>query len=228
MPVILGISDERRLAAKAFGLELLKDPTKLRDAALILGGVIYLSGYSVWSVLAWLEGLGPVPVLDSQYFVAGLPAVAGLVITVVLTLGVRHLLVNKWPEYVRHFEPRQRRLVQFITMVLAMGSYFILVAAFDPPAPEKGLIPQWDAFTHRLSMAAYGASAWFRGLIGLSTLPGRLQLVLTLVLIFTALFTFAANIELGRPRAWVELKRACSVRRAPICGCVSLAPADWL
>jgi hypothetical protein len=204
MSGIVDVSDLRRSSVKAFVLDTVKDPTKLRDAALILGGVIYLSGYAVWSVLAWLEGLGPVPVLDSQYFVAGLPTLAALAITGALTFAARHLLTNVWPRYVRRFEPRQRRWVQIVSVIVIGVCYSIIVVAFYSPRPHTNWIPllpqlPWlDALYEWLDREVYSASLWMSQLSGFSTLPDRLQSLIDSVMIFALLFTVAANIELGR------------------------------
>jgi hypothetical protein len=45
--------------------------TDLRDAGLVIGALIYAFGYVTWAVYAYAWDLGPMPALDSQYFVAG-------------------------------------------------------------------------------------------------------------------------------------------------------------
>lgn len=44
----------------------------LRDGLLLLAGVLYLLGYLSWALYALDTGIGLVPVLDSQYFAAGI------------------------------------------------------------------------------------------------------------------------------------------------------------
>lgn len=214
------VGEKSPLSAKEAIRAVLEDPTKLRDAALILGGVIYLSGYSVWSVLAWLEGLGPVPVLDTQYFVAGLPTVAALAITALLTFGTRRLLIEWWPEWVRHFEPRQRRRVQWIAQGVVIVGYifFFLATRLDPPRTATTFIPQLDSVFHWLSMAPYRMSTWATGLVGFSSLPDRLRVLLTLVAFFAVFVTALLQIELSRPAnfVWKAANLHVKVMRATV------------
>jgi len=51
---------------------------KSRDGILIIGGALYVLGYIVWSVNAYIKGLGLLPAFESQYFIAG--TVPGLII----------------------------------------------------------------------------------------------------------------------------------------------------
>jgi hypothetical protein len=42
-----------------------------RDGFLVIGAAIYGSGLAVWSYHAWKNGIGLLPALDMQYFIAG-------------------------------------------------------------------------------------------------------------------------------------------------------------
>jgi len=44
---------------------------QIRDAFLVIAGLLYLLGYGVWSVHAWRNNLGLLPLLDAQYLLAG-------------------------------------------------------------------------------------------------------------------------------------------------------------
>ena len=57
---------------------------RYRDAFLVLASIVYVVGFVIWSIVAWRRGLGPMPVLDAQYFVAGIPPL--LAITAVLSV----------------------------------------------------------------------------------------------------------------------------------------------
>jgi hypothetical protein len=51
----------------------------VKDGLLLSASLLYLLGYAVWALNAKLNGLGPAPALDAQYFVAGLgPALCGM------------------------------------------------------------------------------------------------------------------------------------------------------
>lgn len=45
---------------------------KLRDGLLVTAVIVYILGYLVWSLNAWVNNLGLLPALDFQYFVAGI------------------------------------------------------------------------------------------------------------------------------------------------------------
>ena len=57
-------------------LELFKRLGEIRDSLLVLASALYFLGYLSWAFYAWEHKLGLLPVLDAQYFAAGVfPAV---------------------------------------------------------------------------------------------------------------------------------------------------------
>ncbi|MBA7491884.1 hypothetical protein ES702_02432 [subsurface metagenome] len=65
----------------------LRPLAKLRDGLLVVAAIVYILGYLVWSLNAWVNNLGLLPALEFQYFVAGIfPA---LVIWLVY-IGIRN------------------------------------------------------------------------------------------------------------------------------------------
>jgi hypothetical protein len=52
----------------------------LRDAMLVGAGTMYILGYMTWSTSAYVQGLGLLPAVDAQYFMAGIvpAAILGL------------------------------------------------------------------------------------------------------------------------------------------------------
>jgi len=46
--------------------------TKLRDALLALGGVLYVLGYASWALYAWRRSIGLLPALEAVILIAGL------------------------------------------------------------------------------------------------------------------------------------------------------------
>lgn len=50
----------------------LKHVGKTRDGILVLGGTLYILGYIVWSINAFINKLGLLPAFESQYFIAGI------------------------------------------------------------------------------------------------------------------------------------------------------------
>jgi hypothetical protein len=45
---------------------------KSRDGILVVGGALYILGYIVWSINAFINKLGLLPAFESQYFIAGI------------------------------------------------------------------------------------------------------------------------------------------------------------
>jgi hypothetical protein len=45
---------------------------KSRDGILVVGGALYILGYIVWSINAYINKLGLLPAFESQYFIAGI------------------------------------------------------------------------------------------------------------------------------------------------------------
>jgi len=62
----------------------------IRDAFLVIAGLLYLLGYIVWSVHAWRNNLGLLPLLDAQYLLAG------LIVACILLAGTACACVSKW------------------------------------------------------------------------------------------------------------------------------------
>jgi len=50
----------------------LKHVGKSRDGILVVGGALYILGYIVWSINAYVNRLGLLPAFESQYFIAGI------------------------------------------------------------------------------------------------------------------------------------------------------------
>lgn len=99
---------------------LVKRVGELRDGLLLLAGVLYLLGYLSWALYALETGIGLVPVLDSQYFAAGIvPAL----IVVLFVLSVR--LLRSFQKWLKRPLPDKYRPVP--RMLWACGVFFILV-----------------------------------------------------------------------------------------------------
>ena len=94
---------------------------ELRDGLLLLAGVLYLLGYASWALYALDAGIGLVPVLDSQYFAAGIvPAV----ILLLFVLSVR--LLRNFQEWLKRPLPERYRMVH----LALWWSGFVLILIF--------------------------------------------------------------------------------------------------
>ncbi len=66
----------------------LQNIAQIRDPILVFSIVSYASGYLIWSFHMWQGGIGFVPALDPQYFIAGiLPTVLLLLVLIAVTKG---------------------------------------------------------------------------------------------------------------------------------------------
>lgn len=77
-------------------MSLKKLITEFRDYLLSVTAVIYILGYSVWSIHAWRNGMGLLPALEAQYIIAGIvPTVMiGLIYYVIKNLP--QLKLSHW------------------------------------------------------------------------------------------------------------------------------------
>lgn len=66
----------KRISLVEWIAERLRPLSAMRDGLLVAAGIVYVLGYLVWSLNAWINNLGLLPALEFQYFVAGVfPAV---------------------------------------------------------------------------------------------------------------------------------------------------------
>ncbi|PKB80902.1 MAG: hypothetical protein BZY88_07775 [SAR202 cluster bacterium Io17-Chloro-G9] len=68
----------------------------LRDIVLVGAGVSYVIGYIVWSVNAWQNQLGLLPVLDFQYVVAGSIPMVMIILGLAAFVGMLRLKDTNW------------------------------------------------------------------------------------------------------------------------------------
>lgn len=62
----------------------LKQVGKSRDGILVVGGALYILGYIVWSINAFVNKLGLLPAFESQYFIAGIVPLVIIFLAVLL------------------------------------------------------------------------------------------------------------------------------------------------
>jgi hypothetical protein len=93
-----------------------------RDSLLLGAGVLYILGYVSWALYGWSNGIGFIPVLDTQYFAAGVvPALLfGLFWMVLRFLRV----VNAWTKG----SPTQNQMI--VTRMLVIVAVILLSMAF--------------------------------------------------------------------------------------------------
>lgn len=131
-------------------LHWLKELGQLRDGLLVLVTAVYALGYIVWSVVGWKLGLGALPVLDAQYFLAGLPIVVTLMLILSVIRVLRSLFLEKWPRWFGRMSIKYQ--VKLWTGILYGGpatSLVLLVLAIHwirPRAESVGYLVSFLAF----------------------------------------------------------------------------------
>jgi hypothetical protein len=93
---------------------------KLRDGFLVAGAILYFMGYVTWSLNSWRNGLGLLPAVESQYFIAGVVPAAVIFLSYLLVkLGTS--LALKIQEWLRPRVSKNRLLWLAIYFILPIG-----------------------------------------------------------------------------------------------------------
>jgi hypothetical protein len=122
-----------------------------RDALLLAAGALYLLGYLSWATYGLLNQVGFIPVLDTQYFAAGI--VPALLIFLFIAILRLLRLWNTWMEY----PPTKVQL--FLSRVLLIVTILIAVIYVRPVPKEQ---PKW---THLWPWIAVGFGFYFWAVI---------------------------------------------------------------
>jgi hypothetical protein len=105
---------------------------RIRDGLLVIGALLYGFGYASWAAYAWLNNLGPMPGLDAQYFVAGIPILLFIILGLVISKILGFLYFSVW------FTLYSEGSVTFkiISNVVFLGSFILcwvlFFISFDP------------------------------------------------------------------------------------------------
>jgi len=111
---------------------------KWRDATLVLAGVAYALGYLSWAIYASDHGWGLAPVLDAQYFTAGIFPV--LIVIAACFVGWWLRWVSQWVRKpVSAFGTRVRSILE-VAGTLSVLAGFILILVFKHTAPVSGAL----------------------------------------------------------------------------------------
>jgi hypothetical protein len=126
--------DQREGAMQAF----VENLPKWRDATLVLAGVAYVLGYLSWAIYASDHGWGLAPVLDAQYFTAGvLPA---LIVIAACFVGWWLRWLSQWVRRpVSALGTRIRSILE-VAGILSILAGFIFVWFFRRAAPVSGAL----------------------------------------------------------------------------------------
>ncbi len=99
----------------------------LRDTSLLLTGGAYAAGFVVWSVVAFAGDFPPPPVLDAQYFAAGVVPVLLVVATLYFVVLARKVSRHWAPMFMAKTSANVRRVVALSTIVIALSGLFLIL-----------------------------------------------------------------------------------------------------
>jgi gamma-glutamylcyclotransferase len=129
-----------RAFARPRPLDWLEKLGKARDGLLVLGGGLYVTGYGVWSYVAWRSHLGPLPVLEAQYIIAGIP-LAVVACSVLLAIKLSELFLTWWPAFFKNLSfRRQMAIIAGSNALLLVGILFAYLLQRSPSPHQTYLI----------------------------------------------------------------------------------------
>ncbi len=108
-------------------LDLLENLGKIRDGLLLLISAIYALGYIVWAIFAWRNNLGFMPVLQSQYFVAGCPIFIFIVLTYFVIRLLHRITFKWWPKFFYNLSFMSQKLTHLAVNLLELAFAIVLI-----------------------------------------------------------------------------------------------------
>lgn len=175
---------------------------RIRDGLLVLLGLMYAAGFLVLNYNAWRNGLGVLPALDFQYFVAGFVPVALALAAVVASSMIKTLNYRLYIGFTKRPD-LAAGLVSVLgqtTLLLSLGAGlgFGLMKLL-----LRGPILRW--VTNYNEMLARNLPDWLANQLGIETtfeVDSWLWVVVGL-LGFALLLLFPAAVSVAKPaRAW--------------------------
>lgn len=101
--------------------EILKNPGKIRDWIFVFITFIYLCGYIIWSFIFYDNSIGIFPVLDPQYFIAGLPI--SLIILIIFSIIYLFAKTNFFKFVPKYINTKVKVII--ISIILLLITYMI-------------------------------------------------------------------------------------------------------
>lgn len=116
----------------------LKQLGSFRDGLFVIVSIVYITGYTIWSLIAWIHKLGPVPVLDAQYFSAGVPPLLAITVITMFIRLLKVSMLEKWPDWVGSLSLKYKILINAGVMAfyLLLTAFILMMEKLD--IPESG------------------------------------------------------------------------------------------
>lgn len=106
---------------------------EMRDGFLILGSIIYLFGYLTWFIFSSLKNFGPVPALDLQYFVTGIPSLLVIIIAIFIIKYAKKFYISLWPRWYQRRKEKTKYLISILLAILLCIIIIFIIYLIDPP-----------------------------------------------------------------------------------------------
>lgn len=119
--------------------DILKYSAQARDLTLVALTCTYALGFLAWSGYAWRQGMGLLPIANTQYFIAGLP--------ILFAMFVAYSLVRfrYWLQlWASADAPRRPRIVRRLTVAALVAS--ALLEGFAPIPRTAWNLLAWEAY----------------------------------------------------------------------------------
>lgn len=152
--------------AKTNGEAALRWLPKMRDGAIIVVSVTYALGYAVWAIYAYKYGLGVRPAGQTQYFVAGGPAL--IIIGTLLSLFyAAPILLDRARQWLtRRFGMKTAGAIGILsTLMLLVGMVLQFDVEISTAVPGSLLVAVLLVITETIAMGLLGEKAPVRLLL---------------------------------------------------------------
>lgn len=104
----------------------IKELGEYRTGVLLIIAILYFTGYCTWLYLSWKMQLGPIQVLDSHYFLVGVPIVFIIFIFNCFRIISSDFFIKTWPSYYEN-RPSNFKTFSPLFLMLLLSLFQILL-----------------------------------------------------------------------------------------------------
>jgi len=131
---------------------------ELRDGLLVGASLLYGLGYLVWSLNAWVENLGLLPLIDSQYFMAGTVPAVILWLAYLGFSGLKRLM-HQLPSWIGPGVKGWRLILRWVTLIGFWGSSVSWIVSLTEWCQRE--FPEWALSGPYILIAIWSITALF-------------------------------------------------------------------
>ena len=132
--------------------------TSVRDIALVVGAGLYLLGYIAWSLYAWHMSLGLLPVLSTQYVVAG--AIIGVFLAIAAAyIWSLFLLTKAAPQWKGKFGRRRAAATYWLGFAFFLPMGGLVIAGDYYNISHMMIVPVFVLFVCAPALVSLGSTS---------------------------------------------------------------------